>query len=219
MASMVNAPRTVSVLLHDGTTPVELGIISAVFSSPFEGELYRLSICSEAAKPVPIPGGATVHVDHDLDTFAAAHTVIAPGADVYKGCSPEVIEALRLARKRGSRIVSVYTGVFALAATGLLDGRRVSTHWRFADLLAQRYPLVEVDSTALYVDDDDLVTGAGCAASLDLFLHLVRKDFGPTIASSIARQLVMPPHRDGGHAQYVSPLGIVDEQDEDPIVR
>src|SRR5690606_26979502 len=114
---------------------------------------------------------------------------------------------------RGSRIVSICSGAFALAGAGLLDGRRATTHWLYAGLLQRRHPAVEVDPAALYVDDGDVLTSAGCAAGLDLCLHLVRRDHGASVANAIARRLVVPPHRDGGQAQYIETPMPADAED------
>jgi AraC family transcriptional activator FtrA len=123
-----------------------------------------------------------------------------------------VVTALRKAHRRGARVVSICSGAFALAAAGLLDGRRAATHWRYADLLAERYPQVLVDPDVLYVDDGDVLTSAGSAAGLDLCVHIVRTDFGPSIANAVARRLVIPPHRSGGQAQFIeAPVADVDD--------
>jgi len=217
------APRTppgpeVSVLLYEGMSAFELGIVTEVFGLPrpeLDVDWYRLTICSERPDPVPIVGGATIHANGGLDVFASAQTVIVPGvSDVHAGCSPEVIAALRLARRRGSRVVSICSGAFALAAAGLLDGRRATTHWQYAGLLAQRFPLVEVDADVLYIDDTDVLTSAGSAAGLDLCVHLVRKDFGPTVANAVARRLVVAPHREGGQAQFIEAPVVGDAKDD-----
>jgi transcriptional regulator GlxA family with amidase domain len=116
---------------------------------------------------------------------------------------PELVDALHRAVARGARVLSVCTGAFLPAAAGLLDGRRVATHWRYADELAARYPLVEVDPCVLYVDDGPVITSAGTAAGIDACLYLVRKEFGAAVANAFARRMVVPPHRSGGQAQYV----------------
>jgi AraC family transcriptional activator FtrA len=145
--------------------------------------------------------------------------VIVPGvSDVHGDVSHELITALRVAHERGARIVSVCSGAFALAAAGLLDGRRAATHWTYADLLQQRFPQVRVDPDVLYVDDGDVLTSAGNAAGLDLCVHLVRKDFGAGIANALARSLVTPPHRSGGHKQIVE-APVTDDLDDDRIVQ
>ncbi|WP_433376961.1 helix-turn-helix domain-containing protein [Streptosporangium sp. CA-115845] len=210
-------PR-VSVLLYEGMSAFEMGIVTEVFGLPrpeLDVDWYRLAICSERPGPVPIVGGATIHANGGLDVFASAQTVIVPGvSDVHTDCSPDVIAALRLARQRGSRVVSICSGAFALAAAGLLDGRRATTHWQYAGLLAQRFPLVEVDADVLYIDGTDVLTSAGSAAGLDLCIHLVRKDFGPTIANAVARRLVIAPHREGGQAQFIEAPVVGDSEDD-----
>ena len=123
--------------------------------------------------------------------------------DVRGEIPAPLISALRNARERGARVVSNCSGAFALAAAGLLDGREATTHWRYAALLAERYPAVRVDPDVLYVDGGSILTSAGSAAGLDLCLHLVRRDHGPTVANSVARRLVLPPHREGGQAQFI----------------
>ena len=115
-----------------------------------------------------------------------------------------MLDVLREAQERGSRIVSLCTGAFALAGAGLLDGRRATTHWTECDELARRYPRVSVDPGVLYIDEGDILTSAGSAASIDLCLHVVRQDYGTEIATQLARQLVVPPQRDGGQAQYIN---------------
>ncbi|TVT61212.1 helix-turn-helix domain-containing protein [Amycolatopsis rhizosphaerae] len=199
--------KTVSVLLYPGMSSFELGIVTEVFGLPrpeLDVDWYRLTICAERPGTVPVLGGAAIHTRHGLDTFAAADLVIVPGvSDVHGDCSPELVAALRRAHDRGARVVSICSGAFALAAAGLLDGRRATTHWQYAAELARRFPRVEVDADVLYVDGDDVLTSAGSAAGLDLCLHLVRRDHGPTIATMVARRLVVPPHREGGQAQFI----------------
>ncbi|WBB82906.1 transcriptional regulator FtrA [Micromonospora sp. WMMC264] len=198
---------TVAVLAYEGMSVFETGIVTEVFGLPrpeFDVPWYELTVCAETPGAVRLVGGATLHTDHGLDVFAGAGTLIVPGvADVHADPSPRLTAALRAAHRRGARIVSICSGAFALAGAGLLDGRRATTHWRYADLLARRHPAVRVDPDVLYVDDGDVLTGAGSAAGLDLCVHLVRRDHGPTIANAVARRLVVPPHRDGGQAQFV----------------
>jgi len=198
---------TVSVLAYEGMSVFETGIVTEVFGLPrpeFDVPWYELTVCAETPGAVRLVGGATLHTDHGLDVFAGAGTLIVPGvADVHADPSPRLTAALRAAHRRGARIVSICSGAFALAGAGLLDGRRATTHWRYADLLARRHPAVRVDPDVLYVDHGDVLTGAGSAAGLDLCVHLVRRDHGPTIANAVARRLVVPPHRDGGQAQFI----------------
>ncbi len=199
--------RRVSVLAFDGMAPFELGVVVEVFGLPrpeLEVPWYHLTVCAEESGPLRVVGGFSITAEHGLDTFAAADTVIVPGvADVRGDISPELIAALRLAHDRGARIVSICSGAFALAAAGLLDGRAATTHWRYATLLQQRYPRIKVNPDVLYLAEDRVLTSAGSAAGLDLCLHLVRTDHGAHIANAVARRLVIPPHREGGQAQFI----------------
>ncbi len=202
---------SVSVLAYDGMTAFETGIVIEVFGltwSDIDQPWYDLKICTETPDPIRVIGGATMTTPYGLADFAAAETVVVPSvADPRAQTSPELIDALRLAHRNGSRIVSICSGAFALAAAGLLDGRRATTHWRYADLLRERYPSIEVDPEPLYTDEGDILTSAGCAAGLDLALHLVRNDLGAAVANAVARRLVIQPHRTGGQAQYIeSPM-------------
>ncbi len=137
---------------------------------------------------------------------------------MYAAPSPQIVRALRRAHDRGARIVSICSGAFALAAAGLLDHRPATTHWRYADLLRQRYPLVLLDPDVLYVTDGQVCTSAGSAAGLDLCLHLVREDHGPSIANAVARRLVIAPHRDGGQAQFIE-APIAPDPTDDRVAR
>ncbi|MBO4204909.1 helix-turn-helix domain-containing protein [Micromonospora echinofusca] len=199
--------RTVSVLAYPGMSVFETGIVTEVFGLPrpeFDVDWYDLTVCAEVPGPVDVVGGASLYTRHGLDAFAAAQTVIVPGVpDVDVGPSPRLVDALHRAHRRGARIVSICSGAFALAGAGLLDGRRATTHWRYADRLRQRHPAVDVDPGVLYVDHGDVLTGAGSAAGLDLCLHLVRQDHGATVANAVARRLVAQPHRSGGQAQFI----------------
>lgn len=209
---------SVAVLAFDGMAPFELGSVVEIFGLP-RPELgvpwYRFFVCGESREPLRVVGGFSITVEHGLDVLAAADTVIVPGvADVRGQVSPALVEALRAARARGARIVSICSGAFALAAAGLLDGRTATTHWKYAELLAERYPEVRVDADVLYVDGDAVLTSAGSAAGLDLCLHLVRKDHGAKVANAVARRLVIPPHREGGQAQFIrAAVGEVDGDD------
>ncbi|MFJ8832954.1 transcriptional regulator FtrA [Micromonospora aurantiaca] len=209
---------TVSVLAYEGMSVFETGVVTEVFGLPrpeFDVPWYELTVCAETPGAVRLVGGATLHTGHGLDAFAAAGTLIVPGvADVHADPSPALTGALRAAHRRGARIVSICSGAFALAGAGLLDGRRATTHWRYADLLARRHPAVRVDPDVLYVDDGDILTGAGSAAGLDLCVHLVRRDHGPTIANAVARRLVVPPHREGGQAQFIEAPVPSDPEDD-----
>ncbi|ETK32087.1 helix-turn-helix domain-containing protein [Microbispora sp. ATCC PTA-5024] len=218
LLSLSEPGRTVSVLAFDGMSPFELGCVVEVFGLPrpeLDVPWYDLVVCSEREGPLRAVGGFTVQAAHGLDAFAAASTVIVPGVpDVHADVSPALAGALRQARDHGARIVSICSGAFALAGAGLLDGRTATTHWRYAALLQSRFPRVTVDPGVLYVDEGDVLTSAGSAAGLDLLIHLVRRDHGPSVANAVARRLVVPPHREGGQAQFVeAPVAPVAEDD------
>jgi AraC family transcriptional regulator, transcriptional activator FtrA len=211
--------RNVAVLAYEGMSAFETGIVTEVFGlarPEFDLAWYDLTICAERPGPLRILGGATIGTEHGLADFAAAGTLIVPGVpNVHDDTSPELVTALRTAHARGARIVSICSGAFALAAAGLLDHRPATTHWQYADLLRRRFPLVKVDPDVLYLDDGQVLTSAGSAAGLDLCLHLVRRDFGPSVANAVARRLVIAPHRDGGQAQFIEtpvPGDLADER-------
>ncbi|GAA4925108.1 transcriptional regulator FtrA [Actinoplanes utahensis] len=213
---------SVTALAYDGMSVFEMGIVTEVFGLPrpeFDRPWYDLTICAETPGPLRVVGGASLSTEHGLDTFAAAETLIVPGVpDVRADPSPALVAALRAAHARGARIMSICSGAFALAGAGLLDGRRATTHWRYADRLRERYPSVEVDADVLYLDDGDVLTSAGSAAGLDLCLHVVRRDHGPAIANAVARRLVVQPHRDGGQAQFIE-APVADDPADDRLAR
>ena len=206
---MTTTPHTVAVLAFDGMAPFELGVVVEVFGlhRPEVGDLpwYRLLVCAEQpGRELRAVGGFTLRAEHGLDALAGADTVIVPGvSDVHGEVNPALVAALRTAHRRGARLVSICSGAFALAATGLLDGQRATTHWRYAEALAARHPRVRVDPEVLYVDNGQLLTSAGSAAGIDLCLHLIRSDHGATVANTVARRFVVPPHREGGQAQFI----------------
>ncbi|WP_433444758.1 transcriptional regulator FtrA [Nonomuraea sp. CA-141351] len=222
MLQRYDSNRTVSVLAFDGMSPFELGCVVEVFGLPrpeLDIPWYDLVVCAEHDGPLRAVGGFTVQATHGLDVFAEARTVIVPGVpDVHAEVSPALIGALRRAHERGARIVSICSGAFALAAAGLLDGRSATTHWRYADLLQERFPQVGVDPGVLYVDNGDVLTSAGSAAGIDLLIHLVRRDHGPSVANTVARRLVVPPHREGGQAQFVQ-AAVAPVEDDDAVAR
>src|SRR5256885_5779543 len=214
-------PRpTVAVLAYPGMSAFETGMVPGLCGLPppeLDVDWYRLMIC--AAGPVPMVGGAQLTTPYGLADLARARTVIVPGVpDVHAAPARELVAGLRRAHRKGARIVSICSGAFALAGAGLPDGRPATTHWRYAPLLRQRYPLVKVDADVLYVDDGDILTSAGSAAGLDLCVHLVRRDFGPTVANAVARRLVIPPHREGGQAQFIE-APVPADPDDDRIAR
>lgn len=207
-------PHTVGVLVFDGMAPFELGVVVEVFGLPRpelgERPWYRLLVCSEQpGQELRAVGGFGLRAEYGLDALGDADTVIVLGVPDPAGpVSPALVDVLRRAHARGARLVSICSGAFALAAAGLLDDRRATTHWRYARQLAERHPRVRVDPGVLYVDNGSVLTSAGSAAGIDLCLHLVRADHGPEVANTVARRFVAPPHRDGGQAQYIeAPLG------------
>ncbi|MEV8632280.1 helix-turn-helix domain-containing protein [Streptosporangium sp. NPDC051023] len=212
------ARHFVSVIAFDGMAPFELGCAVEIFGiarPELDVPWYELTVCAETPADLRIVGGFTMRAAHGLGVAAGADTVIVPAVpDVRGAVSPELVAALRAAHARGARIVSICSGAFALAAAGLLDEREATTHWRYAELLQRRFPRVKVNPDVLYVDGGDVLTSAGSAAGLDLLIHLVRKDHGPGVANSVARRLVIPPHREGGQAQFIqAPVTPVEDND------
>jgi len=181
----------------------DLAIPAQVFGHRDERDRYSFGVCAATPGPVPSTTGFAVLATLGLDALAAADTVVVPGYFPHIAPTPAVIEALRAAADRDARLVSVCTGAFALAAAGLLDGRRATTHWADAGELAASYPSVDVDPDVLYIDEGVLLTSAGVAAGIDLCLYLVRKDHGADAAAQIARRMVVAPHREGGQAQFI----------------
>jgi AraC family transcriptional activator FtrA len=215
-----SARNLVAVLAYDGVCTFELGIAVEVFGLPGMGEgWYRVVVCADRpGKPLLANGGVKIVADTGLEALDRAGTIIVPGWQDIAVDPPDVlIDALRRAHANGVRIASICSGVFVLAAAGLLIGRRVAVHWANAEALARRYPQLSVDPTVLYVDEGDVLTSAGRAAGLDLCLHIVRRDHGTEIANQVARRLVIAPHREGGQAQFIprpvsaehDPLGAV----------
>lgn len=165
---------------------------------------YRFAVCSSERGRLRAAGGITVAAPHSLKILERADTIIVPGwRDANEAPPADLVKKIRAAHDRGARLCSICSGVFVLAAAGILEGRTVTTHWRYAERLQQRYPAVRVNPNALYVDEGSIVTSAGSAAGLDMLVHLVRRDYGPKVANMVAQRLVIPPHRDGDQAQYV----------------
>lgn len=204
--------HSVAILAYDGMSGFESGVaaeifgmteLSEMFSAGLTSPWYSVKLCSERPE-IRLLGGATVRTSYDLDDLAAADTVVIPSvSDVAQPTSPELISAIRAADDRKARLVSICSGAFALAAAGVLDGRSATTHWIYADILRERYPAITIDPAPLYVDNGRVLTSAGCAAGLDLCLHIVRSDHGVRVANDVARRLVIAPHRAGGQAQYI----------------
>jgi transcriptional regulator GlxA family with amidase domain len=183
----------------------ELAVAYEIFGNPpreATGDWYDVLLCGPG--PVQV-GPFEVKPDHGLERLISANTVIVPAcADIDDPPPPELIEAVRAAHESGARVASLCTGAFVLGAAGLLDGRRATTHWAHTAELSARHPRAVVDPDVLYTDNGSVLTAAGKAAAVDLCLHLIHLDHGATIANTVARRLVMPPHRPGGQAQFVA---------------
>jgi AraC family transcriptional activator FtrA len=197
--------RNVAVVALPDVAVFELGVLCELFGYDRTADGlpgYDFALCSADGAPVRTHAGFDISVHADLSRTDEADLV----AVVPYGTgdeSPEVRAALRRAHERGAWVMSVCTGAFALGAAGLLDGRRCTTHWRHTAELARRYPAAQVDPGVLYVQDGKILTSAGTAASIDAGLHLIRQEQGSAVANMIARRMVVPPHRDGGQAQYI----------------
>jgi AraC family transcriptional regulator, transcriptional activator FtrA len=203
----------VALAVSDGMLLFEMSVAFEVFGTDLAeivNPWYQFTICGSG--PVQV-GRFSLEPDTGLDHLARADTVIVPGwADTSVDPPADLVAAVRAAHEAGARIASLCTGAFVLAAAGILDGRRATTHWVHAPALAARFPRVEVDPGVLYVDNGRVLTSAGKAAAADLCLHIVRLDHGSAVANTVARRLVVPPHRAGGQAQYV--VTPMPEQDE-----
>jgi AraC family transcriptional activator FtrA len=177
----------------------ELGCAAAVFRD----DPYRFAVCTEVPGPIPTLEGFDLMVRTGLRSLDRADTIVVPGwLPLDREPSPAVLRALRRAHRHGARLVSICSGAVALAATGLLDGRRITTHWRYAEELQRRFPAVQVDPDVLYIDHGDIATSGGSGTGIDLCLQLIRNDQGAAYAARVARRMVMPPHREGGQTQY-----------------
>lgn len=193
--------------VYDGLCTFEFSIAAEVFglARPEMGPgWYRFASAAIEPGPLRAHGGLQVTADGDASLLEQADLIVMAG---WKGAQVPVPDALakrlRAAWQRGARLASICSGAFVLAATGLLDGQRAATHWRYAKALQARHPSVEVDASVLYAEGERVYTSAGSAAGMDLMLHIVRSDFGVEAANSVARRLVMPPHRSGGQAQFI----------------
>lgn len=195
----------VAAVIMDEASLFELAVASEVFGlyRPEVGpEWYDFKMCTPGDEPIVTSGGLTISSPHGLQEIREADTIIVTPTFNRFCCEP-IIDVLKEAHAAGKRIVSLCSGVFALAATGMLDGLEVATHWKHAAELVQDHPDVRVDAGVLYMANENIYTSAGSAASIDLCLHLVRLDHGAEVANAVARGMVVPPHRDGGQAQYV----------------
>jgi transcriptional regulator GlxA family with amidase domain len=196
---------TLALAVTDGMLHFELAVAYEIFGTAPPGltdPWYQVSLCGSGTVRA---GRFRLEPDRGLNQLAHADTVIVPAcADIDRDPPADLLDALRTAYHAGARVASLCTGAFVLAAAGLLDGRRATTHWAHTGALAARYPRVAVDPDVLYVDNGRVLTSAGKAAAIDLCLHLVRLDHGAAIANAVARRLVVPPHRPGGQAQFIA---------------
>jgi transcriptional regulator GlxA family with amidase domain len=196
--------RRVAVLVLPGAKPLDVGIPAQVFSTR-PSMPYDVRVCGAAPGVIPGGDGLSYVVDSGLEATEWADIVFIPGYRRPDAELPnlDVLDALRAAHTRGARLAAISTGAFALAATGLLDGRRATTHWHYTKALARLYPRIRVDENVLFVDEVDVLTSAGAASGIDLCLHILRGDLGVAASNHAARRLVAAPYRSGGQAQYV----------------
>lgn len=196
----------VAVVAFDGIRPFHLAVPCAVFGETADAEAppFDLRVCAAEPGELRTQAGFGIAARHGLRTLAWADIVVVPSWRDPRETPPgALLAALRRAHARGALVVGLCVGAYALAEAGLLDGRRATTHWRWAAHFAERYPQVRVDPNVLYVDEGDVVTSAGTAAGIDCCLHVVRNYLGAEVASRVARSLVVPPHRQGSQAQYI----------------
>lgn len=206
LASLPAKNPLVCAIAYDGLCTFEFGIAVELFALPRPefAHWYRFATVKAEPGSIRAVGGITIDAQGDLGLLQDASLIIVPG---WRGADTpvpeELCEALRAAYRRGARIASICSGVFVLAAAGLLEGRTATTHWRYTDKLAKKYPEINVNPDVLFVEGDRVFTSAGSAAGLDLGLHIIRQDFGAQVAASVARRLVLPAQRDGGQKQFV----------------
>ncbi|MGA4866205.1 GlxA family transcriptional regulator [Streptomyces lavendulocolor] len=204
-------PHRVVVLALAGLLPFELGIPHRIFGRAKDSRgrpLYETVTCGVAAGPVRTDADFLISVEHGPEALATADTVVVPASyelgPVYEeGRLTDELAAALAHIRPGTRLVSICTGGYVLAAAGFLDGRPATTHWASAEHFQRLFPSVDVDADVLFIDDGDVLTSAGVAAGIDLCLHIVRRDHGSAVANDVARRTVVPPHRDGGQAQFV----------------
>lgn len=202
-----SVPVKVAVIAFDGMTPFHLSVPCLVFGARLDSAdapAFDVRVCAADQAPLRTSAGFSIATDAGLEGLDDADMVVMPEwHDDYRGAPQALLDALRRAHERGARLVALCLGTFPLAEAGLLDGRTVTTHWAAADVLSERYPSVNVNRDVLYVDDGDVVTSAGVAAGLDCCLHLLRGMVGAEAANSVARKLLIAPHRQGGQAQFI----------------
>ena len=200
------ALKSVAVLLQEPVSLFEFGVLAEVFGidRTEEGiDAFDYRVCAETPGPLDARNGTTVTAPFGLEAAADADLLAVPASTSARTPSPALVEVLRAAVDRGAWVMSVCSGAFTLGAAGILDGRDCTTHWQYAAELAQLHPLARVDPDVLYVRDGTVITSAGTAAGIDAALYLVRTELGSAVATTIARRMVVPPHRDGGQRQFI----------------
>lgn len=213
----------IAVVVYDHVAMFELGVLCEAWGTDRTAQgapAFDFAICT------PTPGrvstdipGFDLSVSAGLKRLGSADLVCIPAHRLTQPVPDDVVDALRAAHARGAKLLSVCSGAFVLGEAGLLDGRRCTTHWRYAGELAHRFPAALVDCDVLYVEDGAIITSAGSAAGLDACLHLIRQEFGATVATTVARNMVVAPHRDGGQAQFVeSPVPICSADTLQPLL-
>jgi transcriptional regulator GlxA family with amidase domain len=213
-------PHVVAAIITHGVSPFELSVACEVFGldrSELVDPWYQLKVCAAVEPPVRAKAsmGLTIDTPYRLSDADTADTIVIPMWSPDAEPSAELVDTLRAAHARGARILSFCSGAFLLAKAGLLEHRRATTHWMYADRLVEEFPTLCVEPDVLYVIDENIMTSAGTAAAIDLCLNIVRTDHGADVANAVARRMVVPPHRDGGQAQYIqAPVpACVDEDD------
>jgi transcriptional regulator GlxA family with amidase domain len=214
--------QNVVALALPGVAPFELGVVCEVFGidrSDVGLPAFDFEVVSEEGAPVQSSAGFTIAPTAGLDRAAHADLVCVPASSTDREVTPAIREVLQQTVARGGRVLSVCSGAFTLGAAGLLDDRPCTTHWFHVDELREKFPKARVVPDVLYVDDDLVITSAGTAAGIDACLHLVRKELGAEAANGIARRMVVPPHREGGQAQYVErPVAACESEAMSPVV-
>ncbi|MET9019897.1 helix-turn-helix domain-containing protein [Actinopolymorpha sp. NPDC004070] len=199
--------RTVAVLLLEDIAVFEYGVVAEVFGLDRREDgvpKFDFRVCAQdPGAPMRTSSGGRIIADHGLDQVASADLVVVPATTIRDAYPAPVLDAIKAAAEAGSTLLTVCSGAFVLGMTGLLDGRRCTTHWRHVDEFRRRFPAAIVDADVLYVDEGDILSSAGTAAGIDACLHLVRRELGSTVATAIARRMVVPPQRDGGQRQFV----------------
>jgi transcriptional regulator GlxA family with amidase domain len=196
---------TIAVVAFDHISPFHLSVPCVVFGEAHPGiPLFDFKVCAAETGSITTTAGFSLGIRHDFSALRAADTIIVPSwRDPAERPPESLLKALVAAQRRGAQVVGLCLGAYVLAEAGLLDGRRATTHWAYAQDFALRYPLISVDADVLYVEDENVLTSAGTAAGIDCCLHMIRQRYGAESANSVARRLVVPPHRQGGQAQFI----------------